>query len=705
MPPRRRPRSIAAIVAAAAGLATLAVAAPALGQVDPGVPTTTVVGPDPTTTVTESSTTTIDPTSTTDTTVETTETTEPIPVAVAVDTPFPVALVAPVPPVEGNPDTAITDLYVTDGASPDEPDVVVQFREPFEFAGTPYRVGVVIGDPTGTRLRTWLISNGPGNLPFGRVERFEAGTWTELGATPVRFENGLMVITVPIAEATATGGAIWAEIVENDAETPSHTTPYFSRDALFGTADAGTVPSAIFGRVFGLDGVAVEPIELPVGGTLVSIEDQIAVTYPDAPPTEVAGQPVTSAVDIIRIAPDYDDGAVLANFVRFDRTTGEVGLYDGFAPTPIDKSGDRSWLISSPPPREAGVLVLDRSAIVAALGLPAEGANIALGVSREVVLEDGRFVAADGVLATDAWLDLAPLSALPEVTTTTAAAPAATPQVDDARQDRLPLLIGAGVGLVVLLLLVVGVRRRSGRRAAEIAAFDAAALRSKSDRMPWGSSDGDLIITTTHEFDALIPADATPLPTPSPVAPSVVLSAPAGSGVRILGESVAAPEPEPVAPVVEPVVETVVEVVVPPVGPPEASSPSGEPPAAVAEPATPLAEAAIPVSEPAAADPAPASGAARSPLDAEPAWASTASSPPSPSPSPSPEPELVAEVAAAAVPVGTAPEPAAPSMADEVGPEDATPLDPGRVDPMAALSALDQDMDELRRRVASLGDG
>ena len=31
-------------------------------------------------------------------------------------------------------------------------------------------------------------------------------------------------------------------------------------------------------------------------------------------------------------------------------------------------------------------------------------------------------------------------------------------------------------------------------------------------------------------------------------------------------------------------------------------------------------------------------------------------------------------------------------------------IDPGRVDPMAALSALDQDMDELRRRVASLGD-
>jgi hypothetical protein len=42
---------------------------------------------------------------------------------------------------------------------------------------------------------------------------------------------------------------------------------------------------------------------------------------------------------------------------------------------------------------------------------------------------------------------------------------------------------------------------------------------------------------------------------------------------------------------------------------------------------------------------------------------------------------------------------------DEDGDTDApAPLEPGRVDPLAALSALDQDMDELRRRVASLGD-
>ena len=46
------------------------------------------------------------------------------------------SLVAPVPPVEGAPDTAITDLYVIDGAEPESPDVVVQFREPFTFAGT-----------------------------------------------------------------------------------------------------------------------------------------------------------------------------------------------------------------------------------------------------------------------------------------------------------------------------------------------------------------------------------------------------------------------------------------------------------------------------------------------------------------------------------------------------------------------------------------
>jgi hypothetical protein len=673
-------------VAAAVGLATLAVAAPALGQADPGATSTTAGGEPSTTTVAESSTTSTS-TEGAGTTEATTTTIEPAPVPEG--TPFPVALVAPVPPVEGDPDTAITDLYVTDGATPDEPDVVVQFREPFTFAGTPYRVGVVIGDPTGTRLRTWLISNGPGNLPYGRVERFEAGTWTELGATTVQFQDGLMILTVPIAEAP-TGGAIWAEIVENDADAPSHTTPYFSRDALFGTADAGTVPSGVFGRVFGLDGISPDPVELPPGGTLVSIEDQIAITYPDPPPREVDGQAATSVVDLVRIAPDYDAGAVLANFVGFDRTTGEVGLYDGFAPTPIDKSGDRSWLISAPPPREAGVLVLDRAAIVRALGLPDDGAGIALGVSRSIELEDGRFVTADGVLATDDWLDLAPPSALPEVTTTTAPA-AAAPASEPASETRLPLLVAAGVGLVLVLLVVILVRRRSARRE-EIADFAAAAgAGAKQDRMPWGSSDGDLIITTTHEFDALIPADATPLPAPKPVDESPVPATPAGSGVRILATPVApAPDEDaadrPVAP--------------------DAAAPS-EPTPAEPTPAEPTPAEPTPAAPTPAAAPVAAVGPSL--LDAEPAWG-TAAPPeaaaaapavgPAADPAPTPGP-----------PPPTAPEAAPPDRAevapdrDDGADDEAAPAppDPGRIDPMAALSALDQDMDELRRRVAGLG--
>ena len=652
MPLRRTRSTVAGFAAAVVGLATLALATPALGQAEPGASSTTTVDATSTTAVDASSTTTEDPASTT--TTEATGTTEAPPPPTATDTPFPASLVAPVPPVEGAPDTAITDLYVTDGATPEEPDVVVQFREPFTFAGTPYRVGVVIGDPNGTRLRTWLISNGPENLPYGRVERFEAGSWAELGATPVRFENGLMVITVPITEAPA-GGAVWAEIVENDASTPSHTTPYFSRDALFGAADAGTVPSAVFGRVFGLDGISAEPVELPTGGTLVAVGDQIAVDYPDPPPSEVDGQEVTTAVDIVRIAPDYDGGAIIANFVRLDRTTGEVGLYDGFSPVPIDKSGDRSWLVAAPAPREAGALILDRAAIVTALGLPDDGAGIALGVSRELALEDGRLVTAEGVLATDAWLDLAPASALPEVTTTTVAAGGETQQVDETRQDRLPLLIGAGVGIVVLLLLVVLLRRRSNRRAEIEHVAAAGGDGPKQDRMPWGSTDGDLIITTTHEFDALIPADATPLPGPAPVDPSPVPTAPAGSGVRILADPVGgAPAPEPAPPI----------------------------PPAVVEPSP--VEPAVP--EPSAAEPS-----APSALDREPAWGTAA---------------VAGTVASSGDATGEPSSEVGPAVDadDEDEPDEPRPLDPGRVDPMAALSALDEDMAELRRRVASLGD-
>ena len=634
---RRSTRAAAAVVVAV-GLVGAALAAPAVGQVEPGASSTsTIIGGSSTTSVTnESSTSTAEPAA-----ELTDEPATTVPPPAPVDSPFPVALVAPVPPVVGDPDTAITDLYVTDGAEPDQPDVVVQFREPFTFARTQYQVGVVIGDPSGTRLRSWLISNGPDAQPYGSVERFEAGTWTDLGVTPVRFENGLMVITVPIAEAPS-GGAVWAEINENGNDEPTHTTPFFSRDALFGTADAGTLPSSIFGRPFGPDGIDRAVVaELPTGGVLVSVGDRIAVTYPEAPPSELLGRPVTAAVDIIRVAPDYDDGAVITHFVRLDRSTGEIGLFDGFSPVPIDRSGDRSWLIAAPEAGAAGSLVLDRPAIMAALGLTDDATRIGLGVGREVALDDGRLITAEGVLGTNAWLDLAPLSAIPEVTTTVATTAAAADDTASV-ESRLPLLIGAGIGLVVLLLVVLVLRRsqRRSRTGPDIFSAEPA----KADRMPWGSTDGGLIITTTHEFDALIPADATPLPAPKPVDPATAVpTVRAGSGVRILGTAVGPPaEPAPVD-------------------------------VAAAEPAADLVD---------------------------------------------PPPRV--EPLAAAAPLAMAvPSPPGPVGADDDddddddrdddpdgGSDDAEPagLEPGRVDPFAALSALDQDMAELRRRMAALGD-
>lgn len=670
-------------MALAIGLVGVALAAPALGQADPGASSTTAVDPATTTTSV------LDGSSTT--TAGTTESTEPVddasttvPPPAAVDTPFPVALVAPVPPVAGDPDTAITDVYVTDGAEPDQPDVVVQFREPFTFALTQYQVGVVIGDPSGTRLRAWLISNGPDALPYGRVERFEAGTWTDLGATTVRFENGLMVVTVPIAEAPS-GGAVWVEINENGDDEPSVTTPFFSRDALFGTADAGTIPSAIFGRLFGPEGLEREVVaELPTGGVLVSVDDRVAVTYPDVPPAEVLGRPVTAAVDIVRVAPDFDDGAVITHFVRLDRTTGEVGLYDGFSPIPIDRSGDRSWLIDAPPAGEAGALVLDRPAILAALGIT-DDTRVGLGISREIALDDGRVITAEGVLGTDAWLDLAPASALPEVTTTVAAA--AAPGDDTAAEEtRLPLLIGAAVALVVLLLLVVLLRRT--RRRSETGP-DLFAEPAKVDRMPWGSTDGGLIITTTHEFDALIPVDATPLPAPKPVDPTpVVPTAPAGSGVRILG-AVAAPV---AAPSTEPE----------PLSAPDAV---GEP---APEPAPPARPAPAPSAPAGGSPPAPAA----SPLDAEPAWGSSGPEPTAGPPPGAPAPAAEAPAAPTSASAAALADPQAGPDGDaddgdgdgDDDPDGDGGLAPGRVDPLAALSALDDDMAELRRRVAALGD-
>ncbi len=672
MPARPR-RSIRALLAAAVlGAVTLGSPAVAPAQVDPPTPTTET---DPGVTAVNPSSSVVAEPGADDTepagTVEPTEVPDStVPVPVAVDTPFPVALVAPVPPAVGAPDTAITDIYVTDGVDPDAPDVVVAFREPFTFALTQYQLGVVIGDPSGPRLRTWLISNGPDALPYGRVERFEADTWTDLGATTVRFENGLMVITVPITDAPA-GGAVWAEINENGDKAPSRTTPYFSRDALFGTGEIGTIPSAIFGRVFGPDGLDREVVpELATGGVLVSIDGEIAVTYDDAPPAEVLGQPVTEAIDIVRIAPDFDDGAVITHFVRLNRTTGEVGLFDGFSPVPIDRTGDRSWLISAPAPGEPGALVIDRAAALAAVGVT-DSARVGLGVSREIALDDGRLITAEGVLGTDAWLDLAPVDALPQAATTLAPTAGETgPATND--ESRLPLLIGAVVALVVLLLLVVLVRRgRSSRSDGSARTRDSASsapdapVALRTDRMPWGSSDGGLITTSTHEFDALIPADATPLPGPAPTAPAraaAPMVPPTGSGVRILANPVPPADAAPLD------AEPVWASSEPPASAPDAPRPPVSPP--TAGPTTPAST----VSEPppvAPADPEPGGGDG---VDLDPGSDLDASVDLAPSVELDPSVDL-----------------------DE---DAGFRLDPGRVDPFDALAALETDMAELRRRAA-----
>jgi hypothetical protein len=483
--------------------------------------------------------------------------------------PFPAALVAPVLFPGDRPETAVASLYKSVSLVPGTTDVVVRFKQPFALPRPPYKLSVLVGDPTGERTRVSMVSQIPPLKPRGTVEVFNGTTWRDAGNATVLFDpSGYIVVRVP-TNVVPGQGAAWCEVTPVAGEL--YTTPYYSHDALFGDGVAGLLPSGRFGRVYRADGTPTPEVATLPAGPVTSVSNRVVtVRYDLASPGELLGHRVNGAFDILRIAPNFDTGGVFTALVRINRNDGSIQLFDGPTLDATDRSGSRDWLLRTLPaghPGDAGSVTVDLQAVSDAVGAPLPPDTTAVGLSRSYTLDDGRTINADAVLATSVWFDLGPTVAPPTPTTVAAPAPApeAVPTAEEV-SSVVPLVIGVVllVGLAVLAGALVRRRRPSagptegdGAAAGERAAVSdplGGRPQSGDDRVPWGRSDGVLTANASAEMEKLW-AESAAEPVPEPPAAADVVD---GNGTRpvIAGEPVtdvvarqqAARESEPVEP-------------------------------------------------------------------------------------------------------------------------------------------------------------
>ncbi|MCX7621907.1 MAG: hypothetical protein N2037_13825 [Acidimicrobiales bacterium] len=390
---------------------------------------------------------------------------------------FPADIVAPIPFSDVEPPLQLNNLYVTPGSSEDNPVVAVQFRQPFELPQEPYRISVLMGDPTGRRLRASLVANG--GRVTGRLEEGDGEAWRSLGplAPPTFDPSGLAGIPVPVNESPG-GGAIWAEAELGSDGKRIAISPYFSRESLLGRSANGRIVAAPFGRVTEANGGPSEDTaRLPAGPQLTVINRSVIVDLAVPTPTELLDHPVVAASDYVRVAPNFNLGAVVTHYVWINRTEGTLKLIDGLSQPPVDRTAAAkpSWVVEGfPDPAAAmspGRLVFDLDAVADALGIDLTAGPVALGLRREFVLDDGRIVTAEAVLATTDWFAIHAVGDDPMATANTPVTSAVPAITSDEEQRQYLLTVAFGATVLLLLVIALSVRRaRKARRSRQDAA-------------------------------------------------------------------------------------------------------------------------------------------------------------------------------------------------------------------------------------------
>jgi hypothetical protein len=433
---------------------------------------------------------------------DTASTAAPAPPSVATfpaggSTDFPGSLVGPVPAADVPIERAMSDVYVKPSGDPNRPDVVVQFRAPFPLPSHAYRVSIVVGDPQGTRLRVSMIDNGvdgvtwqeerstalppTGPPPAGTAATVAAPSWEDVatGPTGASFSpTGSATISVPLADAPD-GPDVWAEVETGTDGSQVSMSPLFAKAALFApTPPDAPLPSGSSGLLAELDGTSSgQYVTLPDGPTLAIANHAIKVATTERPPSQLAGQPVTKVIDVLRIAPDYQKRGVVTDYVAIDRTTGDVRLIDGMSLPPTDQTGDSSWLLTGLDPADPGApttMQIDLAGVVRALHIDVSGTATAIGLRRQYVLADGTQIAAEGVLGTLGWFDPTAAVGLDQPTPVDDGAPlgpvAGAPS--SSSSVWLYTLGAVFVGVALLALAIAAVTERRRRDAARRDAAD-----------------------------------------------------------------------------------------------------------------------------------------------------------------------------------------------------------------------------------------
>ena len=368
-------------------------------------------------------------------------------------------------PVASMSDTPALDVQTismerVDGA---EVGFILSFSVPFEPPGDGYRVAVSIGDPTAKRTR-WTLTMVDG-APVGTVETGDGTQWDPVGETGAQLDPqaGWARIQAQPADV-APASVLWV-----DAELPTplgsivSTSSYFAYDALAPPEPATDVVGTAWGWTHDAEGVRVDgAVRIPGQPPTATVTDGVLVlAAPDAPPSLLYGQPVTSAADYVRFASadavpgdggylvvNRVDGEVQLFTVKDGTATEVVGAADRVVPAP----GSSEVTTDESAPPGTRTVAVDLTEVQRELDLPTDPASVALAVERGTGLANGWVVTASGVAATVASLEAASQA----VTESAAPAPSATDSVlvaDDGNDASMAVLL---VIAAVLAVVVIG---------------------------------------------------------------------------------------------------------------------------------------------------------------------------------------------------------------------------------------------------------
>jgi hypothetical protein len=377
--------------------------------------------------------------------------------------PFPHERFAPVLPSSVDGDTAVVALAAQPIDGDTDRSVVVPVFRPDTSADVQSIVEVLAGTPGGET--TVLTASTQGGPPL------QSGVW-----------------------ASSAGRQV---------------TPVFSYDSLVGDSVDGALPGSAWGTVtgFGIAQPGAIVVEAP-SPSLATVNRALEVSTVDPLPAAILDQPVVAVDDFVRLAYSESTATTSTDFIRVDRTNGQIQLLEASDGTLVDVSGDRSWIGRGLPAVSTDPVTLsfDLPAVAALVGLEAADDTLAVSVDRTFGLADGRVVTVYGVAATVGWFARATeiAAGVPEVLATTTVPAVESEAAADDDTDRLidvwPALLAVALVAVVGTTIVLAIRARRRRPAARpsartrsspdeaLAAFDAQ-MASISPRRPDAPSD------------------------------------------------------------------------------------------------------------------------------------------------------------------------------------------------------------------------